>query len=378
LSKDGSELRAERITKSEATFEVTVISMEPSNTEEDTSLREALAVIGLSDTEISTYLALLAQGEATTRVVAKDTDVTQRAVYNIAERLAERGLVRVNDHASPTTIRALSPEDSITSITDQLKSIQPTLETRFTETTPQAPEIQMVGSRNTALKRLRAAISTAEHEIILAVPKHTHPDIETELQAAIEREVFVLLLLGDTDASEEKGSKFAHSADIVRCWEERLPFLYVADDTSAMIGDPALLSSNHASGEAVVVSQRDLADSILGYYLSGFWPPSTEIFVADPASLPKTFEWFRQALFHVMLHHQEGTDLWADVETTDNTEIAGPVTQIRQALVEPATSQFALEASLYVETGGGEVGIGGWGSFAEDYVATSVTLRRDA
>lgn len=344
---------------------------------DDSSLRENLAIIGLSDTEIDAYLALLSRGEATTGAVAEDTDVTQRAVYDIAERLGERGLVRVNNHASPTTIRALPPDDSIAAIMDQLESVQPMLESRFTETTPQTPEIQMVKSRATALRRLRTAISGAKREVALTIPEHVYSDIKAELQSAVERGVFVLLLLGDADNLDGDGSQFAHSADVVRCWRKSLTFLYVVDDTSAMIGDPALLSGTHASNEAVVVSQRNLADSILGLHLSGYWPPGTEVFVTDPASLPRRFKWFRQALFHAMLHHQAGTDLRATIETANGAEVDGPVSQIRQAFVEPATNEFTLEASLSVETDEGEVSVGGWGSFVEDYVATSVTLRGD-
>jgi sugar-specific transcriptional regulator TrmB len=336
-------------------------------------LREELRVFGLSDTEIETYLAVLKRGEATTSVIAEDADVTQRAVYDIAERLEDRGLVRVNDHASPTTIRAVPPNEALATLSTRLESMAPALEGLFTETQPQAPEIQMVKSRQTALKRLRTAIAGAEKEVLVAIPEHVYPTVEDELAAAVDRDVLVLMLVGDVEDVE--GSSFAGSANVVRCWGESLPFVYTVDDRSAMIGGADILSGTHTDEEAVAVTQRGLAGSILGLYLSAYWPASTEVYVSEPYPLPRTFDWFRQATFHAIRHRQQGVDLWADVETVDGTRLSGRVSQIRQAFIDPATNEFTLENSLYLETDEGEVSVGGGGSFIEDYEAASVTLR---
>lgn len=351
--------------------------MDRSAEEDETALREGLRVIGLSGTEVDTYLALLKRGEATTRTVADDVDVTQRAVYDITERLENRGLVRVNDHASPTTIRALPPSESIRGLTDQLESIRPSLEDRFTETAPQAPEIQVVKTRETALKRVRSAISEAEHEILLSIPESIYAEIEPDLRAAVKRGVLVLLVIGEASDIDGNGARFAGSVDVVRYWNESLTFLYAVDGETAMVGDPALLSGTHADEEGIVVSQQNLVGSISGLYLSGYWPASTEAFVTDPQPLPQTFEWFRQALIHATLYRRQGTNLWADVVTTDGRELTGSVAQVRQALIEPATNEFTLQASLSIETDTGTVTIGGPGSFVEDYEARSVTLRSD-
>mgnify|MGYP000058943573 CR=1 FL=1 len=342
---------------------------------DDARLREELRVFGLSDTEIDTYLALLECGEASTSTVAEMTDVTQRAVYNIAERLEGRGLVRVNDHASPTTIRALAPDEAIQNLSERLDSIQPSLEARYNETTPQAAEIQMVKSRETALKRLREAIRAAEHELLVAVPEEVYPKIESELRDASERDVLVFLLLGAVDEIEGDGSAFAGVADAVRYWEESLPLVYTVDDRSAMIGDSALVTGSHTDHQAVTVSQSDLSGSILGMYFSAYWPASTELYVGERDPLPKTYDWFRQATLHATLHEQAGVALYADIETEDGYSISGPVIEVRQAFVEPTTNDFTLENSVLVETDDGVVSVGGRGSFMEDYQATSVTLR---
>lgn len=341
-------------------------------------LREKLSDLGLSETEVDTYLALLSRGEATASTVAEDADLSQQAVYNITERLEDRGLVRVNEHASPKTIRALSPETAMANLTEQIESITPLLEERFNETEPRTPKIEMVKSRETVLKRLTAAISDAEHEVILAVPEHVYPEVRSELEAAVARDVFVLLLVGNVDDVEADAERFAGVADVVHCWRENVPFLYTVDDQTAMIGSADVVASVHNEESAVEVSQSRLTGTVLGTYLGTYWPASTEVYVTDPYPLPRTFDWFRQAALHAALHQQAGADLRTDIETVSGERVSGPVVEVRQAFVEPATNDFSLETSLHVGTEDGVVSVGGTDTFIEDYEARTVTLRADS
>ncbi|EJN57565.1 hypothetical protein HSB1_39260 [Halogranum salarium B-1] len=344
---------------------------------DDSTLRDELSVFGLSDTEIDTYLALLSLGEAPTRAVAEEADVTQRAVYGIAERLERRGLVRVKEHASPTTISALPPREAIANLSTRLEALTPSLEERFEQTTKEAPEIQMVKSRETALKRLRNALLEAETEAFVAVPAHVYPEIETELRDAAKRGVFTFLILGEIDDPEDETHNFTGVADVVRYWDAGLPFLYIVDDLSAMIGDPDVLALSHNDKEAVTVSQEHLTGSIVGLYLSAYWAASKIQYVTEPDPLPASFNWFREAVFQAFLHQQEGHDLWADIVTESGAEISGKVTEVRQAFIEPSTNDYTLETSLYLETDDGEVSAGGPGAFIEDYRGETVTLRTE-
>ena len=349
--------------------------MTMSSKKNEETLREELGAFGLSETEINTYLALLSHGEATTNTVSQDADVTQRAVYGIAERLENRGLVRVNDHASPTTIRALPPEEAMANLSERLELITPLLQERFNETQPRTPRVKMMKTRETVLKHIRSAISQAEHEVVLAIPEQIYPEVRSELRAAVSRNVLVLLLLGDIEDFEGDANRFAGSADVVHFWSESVPVLYTVDDRLAMIGSAEVVSGTHNDEDAVEVSQSRLTGTVLSTYLGTYWPASTESYVTDPYPLPRTFDWFRQAALHAALHHSNGTDLWAEVETSTGRAISGPVSRIRQALVEPATNDFSVETSLTIQTDKGEVRIGGPDSFIEEYEARSITLK---
>ncbi|WP_416840225.1 TrmB family transcriptional regulator [Haloferax sp. DFSO52] len=352
--------------------------MANSSGQTDTALREELGILGLSDTEIDTYLALLSHGEATTRVIAEDADVTQRSVYSIAERLEKKGLVRVKEHASPTMISALPPEEAIGNLSTRLESITSELGERFNKATSEAPEVNIVKSPETALNRMRAQLREAKKEVYVAIPESKYPEIEADLQDAKERGLLVFLILGEAtppESDSEATSRFATVADVVRTWEARLPFVYAVDDESAMIGDPGFLGGPHGDEEAVSVTQRHLTGSIHGMYLGAYWPAATEVYVTDPDSLPKSFDWFRDAVLHSYLHLQRGSDLWATITTEDGEEFSGKVNQVRQAFVEPSTNDYTLESNIYLQTENGEVSFGGPGAFMEDYEAVAVTLR---
>ncbi|WP_231187352.1 TrmB family transcriptional regulator sugar-binding domain-containing protein [Haladaptatus sp. DYF46] len=349
----------------------------------DEMLREELGEFGFSDKEIDVYLTLLERGEATTGAISEDADVTQQAVYTITDRLEDRSLVHVNDHASPKTIRAIPPEESMATLASRIDSITPVLKDRFNDTEPRTPELKMVKSQKTAIKRLRDAISKAQREVIVAIPEYIYPEIESELQAAAKRDLLVFLLVQDVDDLEEARNRYTGAADVVRCWSENVLFLFATDTQSknhqttqsVLIGDAQLLSGTHDRGDGVAVSEQHLAGSVRGMFFSAYWLAGEEVFVTEPDPLPKTFEWFWQAVLHARLHQKSGVDLWANIETTDGQTISGTVSQIRQALVEPPTNEHTLETGLYIETDAGEVSVGGQNTILEDYEATSVTLR---
>jgi|AntRauTorckE6833_2_1112554.scaffolds.fasta_scaffold05333_4 sugar-specific transcriptional regulator TrmB len=341
---------------------------------DDARLREELRILGLSDTAIDTYLALLERGEASTGTVSETTDVTQRAVYDIAERLEDRGLVRVKEHASPMTIRAIPPAEAIDDLSAHLDSLRPSLEARFNETAPQTPEIQIIKARETALKRIRGAVADASEELSLAVPEDVYPELEADLRDALDRDVVVFLLIGGMGDVDEDGGRFAGVASTVRYWDESLPVMYTSDDTAAMIGASSVVSGRHTDDTAVSVSEPHLSGSILGMYFSAYWPAATELYVTEPDPLPRRYDWFRQATLHATLHRRAGTDLRAEVETEAGPTVEGPIAEIRQAFLEPKTNDFTLENSFVVETDDGAVTVGGRGSFIEDYRAESVRL----
>ncbi|WP_123537799.1 TrmB family transcriptional regulator [Halosimplex salinum] len=342
---------------------------------DDEALREQLRVFGLSDNEINTYFTLLELGEATTSTVADDTGVTQRSVYNIVERLEARALVRVNDHVSPTTIRALPPSEAMADISDRIDAMTPALEERFTETEPRTSEIEMAKSRRKALRQLTEDVAAAESEVLVSVPADVFPEIESELRAALDRGVFVLLLVAEVEDADAAAERYAGAGTVVRCWGDEMAFAYAVDDERAMIGSADVFDGAYFEEGVVWVSEWGLTGAVIATFLGAYWPFAWEVDVAERPDLPVTCSWFRRATFAATRHLRAGADLRVEVETESGERLAGRVVEARQALVDPATNEFTLENSLVLETDEGRVSVGAPGGFLEEFRGSSVTLR---
>lgn len=341
------------------------------------TLRKELNTFGLSDKEIETYLAVLSCGEATATAIVDEAEVSKRYVYSIAERLSERGLVEVNNHASPTTIRARPPAEAISQMSERLQSLTPSLEDRYVQTERQTTQFQTVKSRQTAIKHLRELITGATEEIILCLPLAIQEKFKHELIRAVNRDILVVGLFSDAEPDQIDPSCFNSRATVVRTWSESGPFMAVADNHDAIVGDAGLLSGTHQDETAVRLSQGHLAGSILGSVIGSFWPIADEAYVARPGELPRQFDAFRHAVVEAVLHHQQGTDLIVEVKTEEGTELSGPLVDIRQCIVRPETGTFPVENGLIVELESGDtVSIGGPGAFVEDHSAETVTVRK--
>lgn len=349
--------------------------MTMTDAEADAALRAQLRVFGLSDNEINTYFSLLEHGEATASDVAEDAGVTQRTVYNIVERLEDRELVRVNDHVSPTTIRALPPADAMAEIEDRIDAMTPALEARYSATRPQTSEIEKAKSRRKALKRLRQDVERSSDELLVSLPADVVPEVESELRAARERGVFVLLLVGEAESPAAVGDRYGDLAAAVRCWDEEMAYVYAADRERAMIGSPDIFDGAYFEEGVVWVSEWGLSGAVVATFLGAYWPFTEEVAVDDPTDLPASFEWFRAATFTAQRYRAADVDVEATVDTQSGDRVEGRVVEVRQAVVDPPTNDFTLENSFALDTNEGVVTVGGPGGHLEDYRFESLTLR---
>lgn len=337
-----------------------------------------LAAFGLSEKEIEMYLSVLQHGEGAVSVVSEGTDVSTRYAYNVVETLEYRGLVQVNDHTTPTTVRARPPSEALEALATRLQDIAPALERHYNQREPQASQFEEIKSRQTALKRVREFLENAENEALIAIPATAFSHLESELRAVTSRGVTVLLLLGNEDARQSEAESRAHfsgHATVVRQWSENVPFLLAGDNQMAMMGDPDLLASSHGGERAMALNQEHLAGSIVSTFISGYWPVADEVFVVDPDPLPTTYGSFRPAVVQAALHQQQGHTLRATVETGSGRTLEGQITAIHQGLVEPRSNNYPIQNEFVLETDQSEViSVGGIGAFVEDYTASRIQL----
>ncbi|MFC7082485.1 TrmB family transcriptional regulator [Halorussus caseinilyticus] len=345
---------------------------------DDPTLSRLLREFGLSDKEIDTYLTILDHGEAKASVIADDAGVSKRYVYSVSEDLEERGFVSVNDHAVPTTIRAVPPEQVVDSLTQNVERMGPALESRYSRATPESDEFEVIKARVTVLKRITALIREADEEVALSLPHDHLSEVADELRDAVERGVLVLLVV--TGASPGDDLALDGLATVARAWEEPTPTMITADRTHSLVAPPQMIARSNSGERAIAFTQPQLAPVIVGSFFGNYWPMAEEVYVADPHDLPETYADFRQAVLQATLHLRAGTDLVATVRgrrlnTEDGPDqLEGRVVAVRQGLVEPANNSFPVEAALVVETGAGRYSVGGDGAFVEDYEAEEVLL----
>jgi len=345
---------------------------------DDASLEDLLQRFGFSDKEVDTYLKILALGEAKASTIADDAGVSKRYVYSIAETLEDRGFVEVNDHAVPTTIRANQPEDVVEALSGDLQEMQPALESRFSRTAPRSESFEVVKSRVTVLKRVAELVDRAEVEVTLAIPYRLLDEVADELRAAVDRGVLVVLIVTDVDPATEL--ELDGLASVARAWEQPMPTMLTVDQQAGIVAPGEMLSRSDSTAQAIVFAQAQLGPVIVGSFLGNYLPMAAEVYTADPTGLPATFEDFRHAVLEATLHLRANDEVRARVtgrSVSDDLDVAvleGQVVEVRQGLLEPATNDFPVENTLFVETDEGTFSVGGQGAFVEDFEADAVEL----
>ncbi|MFC4543485.1 TrmB family transcriptional regulator [Halosolutus amylolyticus] len=348
---------------------------------DDDDLAELLERFGLSEKEIDTYLAILEHGESKASTISDAADVSKRYVYSISEELEKRGFVEVDDHAVPTVIRPVDPDEVVDRLTNSVERIEPGIRSRFTSTERTGEQFEVIKSRQTVLKRIESLLANAENEVTLSLPADVLPQVRSTLEETVDRGVLVLLLLGATGDEVQDIASLAGTASTVRTWDALVPTMLTVDRQHGLLAPSQMLTSSRSDTRAIALSQEQLVPVLAGSFLANYWPTAEERYVTAPAELPRTYEEFRNAVFQIALHRAAETRIEATVSGTwvgdgdDPVELTGEIVDVRQSLVRPVTSTVPIENSFTIAVDGDRVSIGGSGAFLEDVEAESVTIR---
>jgi hypothetical protein len=240
-------------------------------------------------------------------------------------------------------------------------------------------ELLRFESREAGLETLREAIADAENQVMIAAPVAVLDVVEAELRRAIERDVAVMLFLGNTTGEDVD---FDGLATVVRAWATDNPFTHLCkvDTTLGILLAPNEQWANGELGNGVAFENDFLAALVHSMAFGNTWPMGRDVYVADPISLPHTFEEFIPGIIQATLHMHAGTPLravatgWVRREQNDPSTLEGRVTNVRQNFVTPWTNSFPTEHTLTVDTGDDVVRVGGPKAFREDFAATELRL----
>jgi len=347
----------------------------------ESRLRDNLRLLGLSSKEIAVYLTILDHGTTTVSQVVDDSDVSQRHVYQMCERLDDRGLVVLNDHVRPSVVRPQTADSAVGSLGSRLDELEADIADALAGQDVTDLEVELIKSSQTLVKRWRRFIEGATGEVFICVPATAVDQFLDVLGAAVDRDVVVYLLLTDPGlASFDRGALPGH-ATLVRTWEYEPRPLLTVDNQRMVLDDPGLLVGT-ADGSAISLTRSAVAGNLFRTYLSNFWQIATEEYRYHPHSLPQSYPSLRNALVDATLHEQAGQKLLATIsaEDTSTGEIVEmesvPIVEIRQGLLEPFSNEFPIENSIRVEYDGDVVAIGGVTTVIEPYEALDIRLEQ--
>lgn len=160
-----------------------------------------------------------------------------------------------------------------------------------------------------------------------------------------------------------------------------MPTILAVDKEMDLVAPPEMLSQANSSARAVVFAQEQLGPVMVSSFLGDYFPMASEVFAADPVTLPATYHDFRHTVFQATLHLRADTTVRSHVdgrplpEEDGPTELDGVVIDAQQSLLDPTSSSLPVENTLIVETPEGTYTVSGQSAFVEDFEASEVELR---
>ncbi|NGM70565.1 TrmB family transcriptional regulator [Natronolimnobius sp. AArcel1] len=351
---------------------------------DDSGLTDLLQSFGLTKKEADTYTTILQHGETTAKEVSQEAGVSKRHVYNTAERLETHGLVEMVDFVTPTLLRPTPPDRVKERYRSNIDHLHEQLADQYNGAKADLETVQVIKSGPSLKKRIQKFIDEADQIISIIVPPVLLAELTDALAAAVDRDVFVLLVTYGNLKEQLAVDAFDldEIAHVTRTQQTEVPIQLAVDGSFGLLAPRSLLTNPSEQTKAVAFGQSYIEPVVYGNFLSNEWKFAEETNVRQPNSLPKTYSCFQYAVMEAAVHATNGESLFATVEarsTTDTTtqkQFSGQITDIRQQLVEP-TKGAVIECALDIETADGVVSIGGKGAFKEEYEAILTRLEID-
>lgn len=346
--------------------------------ESESDLRNTLERIGdafdLGEYEIDAYLAVLQHGELTASDIAAETDIPQPRVYDTVRSLGDRGLVEIRE-SRPMKAIAVEPEVAFENLQTNVDTMVDGLEQLYTAPARETEAVSLVKSRSTIHRYFGDVIETAEYELVASLTPELLDRFEAELAAARDRGVHVTLIV--TPSAEAPNPDVYDYGDVASVVRGRrgitTPVLAVAD------GDYSIYATQDAVREdpdryGVIFHRSALGFLVSGFFNTVLWTTADLSLLPETTttSLPRRYASLRRCVKD--LQGVEGlvyaTVEGRDVETGRARVVDGPVVNVEFDESEEV-------ATLYVESGGERVSVGGRVATYEDVEAHEIELRAE-
>lgn len=333
--------------------------------------------LDLTEYEIETYIAVLQYGDLTATQIAERTTVPQPRVYDTVRTLHDRGLVDMQE-SRPMRVLAIEPEETFESIQDELHSTIDHLSSLYTEPNRGIQASTLVQSRSTIFRYMYNIIRSAEYELIGSLPVSVFESISDQLQDLYSHGVRIDLVLTPSSevplSSEFDYGTVAHS--VRRRRGVGTPTIVSADGSFSLYTSyDAVSSQNEGNDEdqyGVIFNRSRLGFLATGFLDTIIWATSETVYESERTlPFPRKYATIRRAVndLHRLSGEFEATITGRDVATGEIREVSGRVQTVDE-------DPNRVTSTLVVETGDGEVEVGGQMAAYEDIEAMEIEISR--
>jgi sugar-specific transcriptional regulator TrmB len=339
------------------------------------NLEEVGSRFDFGEYEARAYVTILEHGSLTASEVADHADIPQPRVYDTVRSLAETGLIELHE-SRPMRVVAVDPEQAFSTMQTTLEDLVSELSERFRRPARDSEVVSLVKSRQTILRYLEDAISSAEYELVLSLSPDLLAEYEDVLQERREAGVTIELLIAPA-ADTPDPAEYDYDRVATRAKARRgltTPVVAVADGTYSVYTPQATLDGEDNRDSYGVIFNR----SELGFLVSAFlntvvWPSAKTLAeTGEPPSFPRRYATIRRCVEDVSHHEKRfyATVRGREVETGEQTTVRGQI-------LETSLSTNRETAAITLDTADGVVDVGGQLAALEDIEAYELAVSLD-
>lgn len=349
-------------------------------------LREGLQEAGLSEYQTEAYIALLELGSAPATDLANEADVPRSRIYDILRTLEEAGYVETYEQ---DTLRARAREPS--AVSENLQERAETLSATAEEIKNRWQEVSVSGHRISVLKRVqtlieraKSAIRQADNEIQLSVTPSQFEELAPALRTALADDVFITVsfntspkLPAEVPSDEELNGAVTEA----RHRNLPAPFLVLVDRELTCYAP----HMEPVDQYGVVFEDETITYVFHWYFSAALWEYWPVVYSTRDESLPAEYVDIRECIRDITPLLSDGATITVAVngkrtESNERCDLRGEVVEVLTPNGEtrdqqiPTLSSLAGQATLVIDTGEEEFGVGGWGAILEDIEITRIVV----
>lgn len=338
------------------------------------ALERELAAVGerfnFGEYETEAYLTILEHGSLTASEIANKTEIPQPRVYDTVRSLADNGLVELHE-SRPMRVVAVDPEDAFSDIRTTLDDLVTGLSERYVTPARDDEVVSLVKSRQTILRYIEEAISTAEYELVLSLTPDLLGRYEDQLAAQREAGVTIELLVAPEseipDPAEYDYNRVATAARARR--GVTTPVVAVADGRYSVYKPQEAVGSGDDQ-YGVIFNRSELGFLISGFLNTVVWTSGRTLIEShDDRPFPRRYATMRRCVGD--LSERSGTFFATvrgrDVETGERRTVQGEI-------VDLSIGTNRETAALTLDTGEELIDVGGQLAALEDLEAYELAV----